>query len=219
MHISRLSLKRDASSLGKVSALLRDGLHDGRAHRLLWSLFQESPPDRRAFLFRSGNGRKPDGDFMTVSPAPPVDETNLWQIETKPYNPCFDKGRALGFKLRLNPTVESKRKRYDLVAKIKHELEKPDERAHTNGEVWEIAAKRWLEPRAERLGVSFLALRADGYEVHKFEKGKDGAVSLAVLDASGVLKVEEAGRLKTALFTGIGKGRAWGCGLLLVKPV
>lgn len=218
MHISRLTLKRDPSSLGKLSALLRDGLDAGRAHRLLWTLFQESPADTRTFLFRGGDGGKADGDFMTVSTTPPQDAAGLWEIETKPYDPYVGQGQTLGFKLRVNPIVESKGKRYDLVATIKRELGPPPDRVYSNGEIWEMAARRWLEPRAERLGVTFSALRADGYQLQEFAHDK-GKVSVAMLDVSGMLKVEAPERLKAALYKGVGKARAWGCGLLLVKPI
>ncbi|MBF0169345.1 MAG: type I-E CRISPR-associated protein Cas6/Cse3/CasE [Alphaproteobacteria bacterium] len=221
MHISRLSLKRDPSSLGKLSALLRGGLDAGRSHRLLWALFRDGADMSRPFLFRSGDGNPVDGDFMTVSPVPPKDETDLWRIETKPFDPHIAKGQTLAFKLRLNPIVESKGKRYDVVAKIKRELGPSGERAFSNDEIWEMAAKRWLEPRAERLGVSFKGLRADAYQLHRFDyekKGVESKVSFASLDVSGLLKVEEPEALKAALMSGVGKARAWGCGLLLVKP-
>lgn len=59
-------------------------------------------------------------------------------------------------------------------------------------------------------------MRAEGYEQHR---GKGGALRLSSVDISGRLRVSDPAALQRALFGGIGHGKAFGCGLLLVRPI
>jgi CRISPR system Cascade subunit CasE len=130
----------------------------------------------------------------------------------------------LAFDLRANPTVTrydgvtAQAKRHDVVMDRKKQLG-PD-RSQTNPEIWEAAGRDWLSARAAGLGISLVpaAFRADGYRLHRFRRPAGGdAVRFASLDLSGVLRVEDAERLRAALFAGVGRARARGCGLLLIK--
>lgn len=221
MFISRLTFRREPGALKALVGALRQGLGDpGRDHRLLWSLFAEGGDGaKRDFLFRAGEGpHSPDGDFLVVSARPPKDPLGFWNVETKPYDPRLTPGRTLAFKLRANPTVTRAGKRHDVVMDRKRTAGKA--RKETNAEIWEQAGRNWLDVRAARLGVALLACRADGYRVHRIRRaGERAPVSIATLDLSGRLRVEDPEKLTVALFSGIGHGKAWGCGLLLVKPV
>lgn len=220
MFISRLTFRREPAALRVLVEILRQGLDDpGRAHRLLWTLFVEGGESaKRDFVFRAGGGsRSPDGDFLVVSPHPPKDSLGFWNIETKSYAPHFAPGQTLAFKLRANPTVARAGKRHDVVMDRKRTLGKA--REETNAEIWQQAGRDWLDARAARFGVALLICCADGYRVHRIRRpGKQARVSIATLEFSGRLRVEEPEKLKAALFTGVGRGKAWGCGLLLVRP-
>lgn len=219
MHISRLTLRRDDDSVGRLARLLRQDLDANREHQLLWTLFGDDPDRRRDFLFRRGGGpRSPDGDFLTLSARPPTDSVGLWTIETKPFDPQIVEGHRLAFKLRVNPTVTRDGKRHDVVMDLKRS-EGPN-RDRPNTELWDEAGRDWLTARAGRLGIAIDALRADGYRVHRIRR--DAAtepISIAMLDLVGRLTVRDAEKLLTALLSGVGHGKAWGCGLLLVKPI
>jgi CRISPR system Cascade subunit CasE len=221
MFISRLTFRREPGALGALVGALRQGLDDaGRAHHLLWTLFAEGRDNpKRDFLFRAGGGaRSPDGDFLVVSDRPPADHIGFWNVETKPYEPHFASGQTLAFKLRANPTVARDGKRHDVVMDRKRTLGKAREEA--NAEIWEQAGRDWLDARAARLGIAVLACRADGYRVHRIPRSGDRAlVSIAALDLSGRLRVEDERKLTAALFSGVGHGKAWGCGLLLVRGI
>ena len=75
----------------------------------------------------------------------------------------------------------------------------------------------WLQARSERLGAAVdpASLRVDGYEQHR---GKGGALRITTVDFSGHLRVGDAAALRQALFAGVGHAKAFGCGLLLVRP-
>jgi CRISPR system Cascade subunit CasE len=216
MHISRLRLRRDSPAAMRVLGGMLDA---GRAHRLLWTLFADGGDGRRDFLFRAGQGpHSADGDFLIVSSRPPEDERGLWTIEAKPYDPYLAAGQRLSFKLRANPTVMRDGKRHDVVTDRKRRL--GDTRVETNAEIWEAAGRDWLAARAPRLGIALTALRADAYRVERLARpGGARPATIASLDLSGALIVDDPVMLRAALFAGVGHGKAWGCGLLLVKPI
>jgi CRISPR system Cascade subunit CasE len=219
MFISRLMLLRGAGSIGALATLLREGADAGRAHQLLWTLFGDHADRRRDFLFRAGDGPdSPDGDFLAVSPRPPRDEHGLWRIESKLYEPQLIASQLLAFKLRANPTVTRKGKRHDVVMDRKRALGRTHQ--ETNAEIWESAGRDWLNARAPRLGIELKACRADGYRVHRLGRSGGGLpVSFASLDLSGQIRVIDPEKLRHALFIGVGHGKAYGCGMLLVKPM
>lgn len=219
MYISRLSFRRDPGALAALVGVLRQGLGDpGQAHRLLWTLFADGDARKRDFLFRVGGGpRSPDGDFLAVAPRPPVDALGLWSVETKAYEPDLERGQTLAFKLRANPTVTRLGKRHDVVMDCKRNLGAA--RDTTNAEIWDQAGRAWLEARAARLGFTITICRADGYRVHRIGRTGAAPISFATLDLSGRLRVEDPRKLRATLFSGVGHGKAWGCGLLLVRRV
>lgn len=219
--ISRLALRREPGSLGTIARLVGEGLDPGRAHRVLWTLFADADGAAsrdREFLFRLGSGpRSPDGDALVVSLRQPVDRHALWRIETKPYELAFTSGQKFAFKLRANPTVTREGRRHDVVMDRKRAL--GAKRPTNIAEIWEEAGRDWLCARAARLGFTVLGLKADAYRVHRIPRpGAAAPVSFASLDLSGRLRVEDPAKLRAALVSGVGHGKAWGCGLLLVKP-
>lgn len=84
--------------------------------------------------------------------------------------------------------------------------------------------KEWLRKRAAACGVSFLLGEAgsyvDGFDV--VESGtirfrrKDRSVTLGVATFEGKLQVTDADLFKKALVGGIGRAKAYGCGLMTV---
>jgi CRISPR system Cascade subunit CasE len=61
-------------------------------------------------------------------------------------------------------------------------------------------------------------LRVDAYRQHRLARGADEqGITLSTVDLSGTLQVIDAARFEQALLGGIGHGKAFGCGLLLVR--
>lgn len=80
----------------------------------------------------------------------------------------------------------------------------------------------WLEARAGKYGFSFDpgAVRVDGYLRHGVNK-KAGrkTINFSTLDYTGMLTVVDPEQFQlTLFFHGIGPAKAFGCGLLLVRP-
>lgn len=79
-------------------------------HKIVWKIFSDSPNRKRDFLYRyeTVNGWP---TFYTVSERAPENVGELWDINTKPYEPQLMAGDRLAFKLRANPVRLTKKER------------------------------------------------------------------------------------------------------------
>lgn len=186
----------------------------------------------RSFLFR----RDVDGlpRFYVVSDSEPVAPSAHWHVTSKPCAPAMTVGDLLAFDLRANSVVTSrnaagKAVRHDVVMQEKTRLLKQRELARWADwttpdrpalpDLIHRTGKAWLQARCQRLGFALneeAAPRVEGYEQHR---GKGGALRVSTLDFSGRMRVVDSVALQKALFTGIGHAKAFGCGLLLVRPI
>lgn len=226
-YITRVYVAREVFFDEEIRDLVR---HEYGWHQLVWKLFpeQQASRARRAFVYR----------VDMVGGTPVLHVVSDWQpqdggltgirLETKPYDPRPPEGSRLKFELRLNPTVSRKQPGvpggvrgavHDVVvdalkATPKGERALPEAlRAHD-------AVIAWLQDRQERLGCTFReqTLLVSRYERHQFTKPAGGrAVRYSTVDVEGELIVNDVDALHTALTSGVGRAKAWGCGLLLVR--
>jgi CRISPR system Cascade subunit CasE len=134
--------------------------------------------------------------------------------DTKDYEPFLSHlgaGQRWRFRLHANPVYTTDGKRY----------------AHVTAE----QQKQWLSTRAERNGFSFYKIiTAEGgvdamqiihRNILKFRKRPSDKtyVTLSVATYEGELIVDDAELLRRALSCGIGKAKAYGCGLLTLALV
>ena len=205
-------------------------------HQWLWRFFPGQPEANRDFLFCH---REIEGAsrYYLVSGRPPTSPDVAWHVQTRGYAPALDSGARLRFDLRANPVVTSQRdgkaRRDDVVMAEKKRL--LQERGLKNWSEWQGADKpqlydlvdrtcqRWLIRRAETHGflVDEDALRVDGYLTHSERRHlpRTQQLRFSTVDFSGVLTVTDPDRFRSALTTGIGPAKAFGCGLLLVRRV
>lgn len=229
MIIGKVSLTRAPGSQGALAGLLLEGAAGDRGHSLIWSLFAATGDETRGFLYR----RIDAGSFITVSRRPPEDAHHLWRIETKDYAPNLRTGQRLRFVLRANPVMSARTpgaprgKKVDAIMHAKFKLAGDERKAFKSGGE---AALDWLIKRGPALGAEFERERcsATGYNqvvIRKPPKRHDDGkpktiepITFSEIDYEGILTVTEPERLTAALFTGVGKARSYGCGLLLVRP-
>lgn len=217
-------LRRDTPQARAHARLLLDSGRDDGAHRLVWLLFGDDPAAQRDFLFREAE----PGRFVVVSRREPANETGLWTLKSRPYQPAPQVGRRYGFSLRANPTVSLSQpgRARSLVRDVLLHAKKQAGRPLTPEER-EAAALAWLTARGDRIGAVFDAgrCRAVRYDLLKVARGKDGPkgashpAEFTVVDFEGVLTVTDPAALEPVLFGGVGKGRAYGLGLLLLRPL
>jgi CRISPR system Cascade subunit CasE len=200
-------------------------------HQWLWRFLPAPPDTPRGFLFRR---RDVEGlpRFYVVSDREPAAPSPNWQVQSKPYAPELATGDRLAFELRANPVITSrdaggKAVRHDVVMQEKTRLLRARNIAHwadwttpdrpAMPELVQNTCSLWLQARCPRLGIALSDdLSVEGYEQHR---GKGGELRISTVDFKGHLEVLDAAALRQALFLGVGHAKAFGCGLLLVRPV
>ena len=201
-------------------------------HQWIWRFLPAPPGTARGFVFRR---RDAEGlpRFYVASDQEPVAPSAHWQVQSKPYAPELAAGDRLAFELRANPVVTTrnaagKPARHDVVMQEKTRLLK--EKKLSRWADWQAAEKpalpelvhrtctQWLLARCQGLGIAIdeNQLAVEGYQQHR---GKNGELRFSSVDFSGILQVVDAAALRKALHTGVGHAKAFGCGLLLVRPI
>ena len=166
------------------------------------------------------------GTFLILSARRPMDNHSLFDIDApKPFAPVLEAGDRLQFSLRANPVVRRYDSRRD--RSVKHDVVMDALRTHPGGERAErrFAVMRergfaWLERQADRAGFTIRAdrVRVDGYEQHRVNrKGPAPAMSFSTLDFDGLLTVNDPDAFLAAVACGFGAGKAYGCGLMLIR--
>jgi CRISPR system Cascade subunit CasE len=78
------------------------------------------------------------------------------------------------------------------------------------------AAEEWWERKADRHGMRLLSLRADA---QPSARGGLSRMRHAITRFDGQAVVEDPDKLRAAVAAGIGRGKAYGCGLLSLAPI
>lgn len=202
------------------------------SHQWLWQLFPEQ--QKRPFLFR----QEPEAGFYVLSQTSPLHGHNLFSVETKAFNPRLEEGLELDFQLRANPVITRKKQRYDVMMDAKFQAKANGVARHQWWELQIQAAYCWLSGQGLQHGFSLVLPAVDdfahwagsdenasaaaacvsGYQQHRFQRREDEQpVRYSSVDYAGRLKITDVARFQHALFNGIGKSKALGCGMLMVK--
>jgi CRISPR system Cascade subunit CasE len=216
---ARLRAGVDGSTGALVAYLSRHARDIGAAHHLIWSLFGDHD-GRRPFLFRM-TGASLREEVMIYASKAPQDPHGLWEIETKAFRPSFEVGARAAFSLRVNPTVSRDGKRHDLVmdARRRGPLHEQSDR----DAIAQRVVPAWLAPRLTAVGLeaqqdgSEYVMRVENYAVRAFHHADGHRVRIATVDVTGMAQVVDPNALADGLLTGIGRGKAYGCGMLLIK--
>lgn len=162
-------------------------------HKLImWGFPKTDDPNPR---HKWGVLHRVDGRFILVqSQIEPVWPA-LLETQTKAYDPVLESGRSYRFRLAINPVSQSKRGR-SLVDPI-----------------------TWLESRdlGARLEVCNMVKTTTVERSRRGGRSSSFPLTVATLD--GVLECVDPDRLQECIVNGVGRGRAYGCGLLSVVPV
>lgn len=203
------------------------------SHQWLWQLFPEQKS--RPFLFRL----EERGRFFMLSTTPPLTQHSLFIVETKPFHPQLEQGMMLDFQLRANPVITRDNKRSDVMMDAKYQAK---EQGIPREQWWERqqqAAQAWLERQGSQHGFRLMAPEADDFalwagEEYRDVPARDGCVmayqqhrcvrqmqekpiTFSSVDFAGTLCVTDVSLFKRVLFEGVGKSKALGCGMLMVK--
>lgn len=150
--------------------------------------------------------RRFDDVVLVVARAPAVG------CESKVYDPRIGTGQRLRFDLMAQVTVDRDGKRRDPVLEVR--LADPSK--HYDDIAREVGTA-WLRRREETAGFRAEELHATEYDVLDFVRPQDRRhVRIGVIRFTGVLRCLDPDRMRQTLLAGMGHGKAWGCGLLLV---
>jgi CRISPR system Cascade subunit CasE len=224
MYLTRMQLngrRRDArrllSSPHALHAAVQAGFPDARAAeagRVLWRLDSYGP--HRILLYVVGPAR-PDFTHLVEQAGWPT--TQAW--DTREYDPFIGSlraGQRWQFRLAANPVHSARRAGWNETKPLAHVTVKQQE--------------QWLLDRCEQHGFRPAPsavvpdaggqpepdLAVVGRATHRFQRGQ-GRVTLATATFEGHLLITDAEALRGALCHGIGRGKAYGCGLLTLAPV
>ena len=161
---------------------------DQLGEKLYLLLLSEERPDLTALCAQFGTG------------APP---------ETRPYDPLLERvtaGSCWQFRLTANPTKSCK------------DTQNPAARGTVAAHCTTQYQKQWLLERAAKRGF---ALREEGFTVTRvqwqhFAKHGTRPVTLLAVTYEGVLQVTDAEQFRALLCQGMGRGKAYGLGLMTV---
>jgi len=132
-----------------------------------------------------------------------LDETG----QSKPYDPFLERienGQNWLFRLKANP--------------IRSALHDEKSRGHVYAHVTVEQQRKWLLERCEKHGF---AVHEDDFEVkdtrwYGFNHGDSRMVRMKTATFEGSLSVTDADLLRETLVCGIGKEKAYGCGLMTI---
>ena len=208
MYLSRMELdltRRDAARALASPSLIHGALEacfPGERRRRLWRVDRLNG---RCYVLLFSEDR-PDLRLAAAQYAP---SAGAWAV--KDYRPFLDSIRAgsiFQFRLAANPTFSR--------------CTGSGSRGRVCAHITAEQQKNWLLTRCERYGFR---LEADGFEIVRrgilrFSKGTERSnVTLGVCEFEGLLSVTEEALFRAALTEGIGRGKAYGQGLLtVVRP-
>lgn len=111
---------------------------------------------------------------------------------------------------------------YRLIANTSKRLYiKPENRIKKNAPaiaLWGVAAEQWWTDRAGRCGLRLQTVQMNSADYLQGRNG-DRLIKHAANRFDGTAVVTDPAALRTAILTGIGRGKAYGCGLLSIVPV
>ena len=224
LYFTRAELRRDVPAAALRKLLVPDGvaLRAVTSHHLVWTLFADAPDRERDFLWRE----HAPGVFYLLSSRRPADAHGLFDLQPpKLFDPVLMPGDRLSFDVRVNATVSRggapgvRGKRCDIVMDAIHGANgqtRADARRDAVGGV----AAAWIERQGKEAGFDVAQIAVQGYSVLQMPRGRgQAAAKFGVLDLNGVIAVRDPTAFLTSLRRGLGRGKAFGCGLMLVRRV
>ena len=234
LWLTRARVRQHAPAAALRALLLPEdhGRRAGAGHRLVWTLFADSPDRERDFLWRETEA----GTFYLLSRREPHDAHGLFELDPpKRFAPQLSNGDRLVFSLRANATVakkvpgQARGKPCDVVMAAIREVPS-DARAAARAAAIEREGRQWLEAQGARCGFALVptqdvdgdavaarpAVRVTGYRTLRVDHGGPDA-RIGVLDFEGTLEVCDPACFVAALGQGFGRAKAFGCGLMLVR--
>ncbi len=136
--------------------------------------------------------------------------------ETKDYTILLERikeGQTWQFRLRANPI-------HHVIANGETQTQEKKQRGKIYAHVTEDQQSKWLLDRGERYGfmLNVDSFRVVQRDIKRF-KHRNGFITLGIATYEGVLEVTDVTLFRNALINGIGRAKAYGCGLMTIGKV
>lgn len=172
--------------------------------RVLWRVDED--PREHILLYVSSPAR-PDLTAVVEQAGWPASEST-WQ--SAPLGQLLDRlavGQQWRFRLTANPI---------------HNVTVPGQRGKRFGHVTVDQQERWLADRSSGWGFETTSVEVSSRRRLSFTRRTDGTertVTVSVATFDGVLEVADPEALRRSLGHGLGRAKAYGCGLLTLAPL
>jgi CRISPR system Cascade subunit CasE len=170
------------------------------------STMEKQSSVRSGFLFADQGGDYKSRKILLLSNRMPSEtiDGKYGEVLSKKIQPNFLQHKKYRFKVIVNPTTRNSASR-KLVPVKGHE-----------------PIREWFAQRAEKswgFKVNYPQLQLDSVDVLQFEGKNRSAITLAQAQIQGLLEVTDQRQFEQSFARGIGRGRAFGCGLLQIVPI
>lgn len=193
-----------------VRALKIDSVYS--LHKAVYSLFPDvrSEEEKKAskpsgFLYADQGGDYKSRKILLLSDREPATQVDgqYGEVQSKEVSPDFLLHDTYRFKVVVNPTRRDSASRKLLPVKGREDI-----------------AQWFMERATTSWGFNLLParLQVDNTDVMVFEGKAGRQVTLAQAQVQGVLQVKDRQQFIQSFRQGVGRGRAFGCGLLQIVP-
>lgn len=167
-------------------------------HKLVYNLF---PGEKRNFLFLDKGGRYDERTILIISLDKPV-ESNWRQLQSKVIPEHFLDHEIYAFEVRMNPVKRRSENRKAVPITGEYDL------------------KSWFLQKQEAWGIEILPDKLEVFDtgLQKFNKGEH-SIYHNKATFRGILKVKNKNLFKGSFRSGLGRGKAFGFGLLQLEPL
>lgn len=198
-----------------------------RGHRLVWRMFGDASEIKRDFLYQPVTLSPFRIVLRSVRPPAPC---SGWTVERcRPFAPVLAPGDRLAFRVTCVPTRWRSR---DSRRGAREHLPQAVRRLHPGveadpeayGRALDAAAREWINAQGTKRGfrVDLGSLSVGDWQPWNFWRGGARSLAFDSLTFEGLLTVEDPGGgeggFLTCLRSGLGAERAFGFGLLQVRP-
>ncbi|SEI65450.1 CRISPR system Cascade subunit CasE [Allopseudospirillum japonicum] len=206
LYASALHLDRKAVKALKITDIYS-------LHRVVYSLFADvrSEDEKQShipsgILFADQGGDFQGRKVLMVSDRKPAEQIDgqFGQVITKTISPDFLEHKNYCFKVQINPVRKEKASGKRIAVKGRDKV------------------AQWFAERAPKswgFSVDLHTLQVEGIEVLQFIDKTKRQVTIGRATLQGRLTVTDAALFAQSFQNGIGKGRAFGCGLLQIVPI
>lgn len=214
MYLSKITLITARLTPSRLIEMMERGEY--AMHQWLWELFPGIP--ERQYLYR--REALHDGFcFYLLSASRPSGEHAFFEVATRPFAPDLQEGLSLRFSLRANPVVCQNGKRHDVLMAAKYQQRRVESDVQAIQAHQQRAALAWLNRQAEAAGFQVEQASVTAYRQQQFSRPRSRQpVRFSSVDYEGVLRITNSARFGARLGQGFGKARAFGCGLMLIRP-